>query len=72
MAVAAIRRRLQQLVTAQVEHLTSIRRHIRYHRSRGRWPEPDDTSSRAHRWYGATVNRTLAERRAHTRHAEKG
>ncbi|MFF3512663.1 hypothetical protein [Streptomyces sp. NPDC002573] len=34
---------------------------IRSDRSRGRWLEPDDYSSRAHRWYGESVTRTLAD-----------
>ena len=36
---------------------------IRADRSKGRWPEPDDNSSRAHRWYCATITEALAGRR---------
>lgn len=40
---------------------------IRAERSKGRWPEPDDHSGRAHRWYGATVARALEGRRGYRR-----
>ncbi|MFB7596905.1 helix-turn-helix transcriptional regulator [Streptomyces sp. NPDC056160] len=38
---------------------------IRADRSKGRWPEPDDCSGRAHRWYGSTVAQALAGRRGY-------
>ncbi|GAA3048268.1 helix-turn-helix transcriptional regulator [Streptomyces glomeratus] len=62
----------RRLYTArEIEALTGITAAtIRSDRSRGRWPEPDDTSGRAHRWYGATVTQTLAGRRAYHKAAE--
>ncbi|MER5559687.1 hypothetical protein ABT071_13885 [Streptomyces sp. NPDC002506] len=30
-----------------------------------RWPAPDDTSQRAHRWYGRTVSEELKRRQAY-------
>jgi predicted DNA-binding transcriptional regulator AlpA len=57
----------RRLYTArEIEQLTGITAAtIRADRSKGRWPEPDDTSSRAHRWYGATVAQALEGRRAY-------
>ncbi|MFJ8931564.1 hypothetical protein ACIRLA_33775 [Streptomyces sp. NPDC102364] len=40
---------------------------IRADRSKGRWPAPDDTSGRAHRWYGKTVMTAVNARRAYGR-----
>ncbi|MBP2583383.1 hypothetical protein J3A78_003861 [Streptomyces sp. PvR006] len=38
---------------------------IRADRSKGRWPAPDNTEGRAHRWYGATALQALADRRGY-------
>jgi predicted DNA-binding transcriptional regulator AlpA len=43
---------------------------IRADRSRGRWPAPDDTGGRAHRWYGKTVTTALTTRRGYHRSTE--
>ncbi|WDO05545.1 hypothetical protein ME763_07695 [Streptomyces murinus] len=52
----------------EIEQLTGITAAtIRADRSKGRWPEPDDSSSRAHRWYGATVTKVLSGRRGYRR-----
>ncbi|WDO09940.1 hypothetical protein ME763_32135 [Streptomyces murinus] len=57
----------RRLYTArEIEQLTGVTTGtIRADRSRGRWPAPDDRSSRAHRWYGATVTKALAGRRGY-------
>ncbi|MGV4984533.1 helix-turn-helix transcriptional regulator [Streptomyces sp. NRAIS4] len=59
----------RRLYTArEIEQLTGITAAtIRADRSKGRWPGPDDTSTRAHRWYGATVTEALAARRGYHR-----
>ncbi|MGA5486685.1 hypothetical protein ACPCK1_02790 [Streptomyces pseudogriseolus] len=36
---------------------------IRADRTRGRWPDPDDTSGGVNRWTGATATKALAARR---------
>lgn len=52
----------------EIEQLTGITAAtIRAERSKGHWPAPDDTSSRAHRWYGATVSQALSKRRGYHR-----
>ncbi|WP_435251694.1 helix-turn-helix transcriptional regulator [Streptomyces tendae] len=58
-----------RLYTAkEIEQLTGVTAAtIRADRHKGRWPAPDDTSSRAHRWTGATVAQALAGRRAYRR-----
>ncbi|MFE6362959.1 helix-turn-helix transcriptional regulator [Streptomyces sp. NPDC057806] len=43
---------------------------IRADRAKGRWPAPDDTSSRAHRWKGETVTQALAGRRPYRKAAD--
>ncbi|MEU3520309.1 hypothetical protein ABZ770_34430 [Streptomyces sp. NPDC006654] len=55
----------RRLYTArEIETLTGITAAtIRADRSKGRWPAADDTTGRAHRWYGATVTGVLAGRR---------
>ncbi|AEW94612.1 MULTISPECIES: hypothetical protein [Streptomycetaceae] len=40
---------------------------INSERSRGNWPPADDTTGRAHRWYGQTVAAALKGRRAYQR-----
>lgn len=40
---------------------------IRADQSKGRWPEPDDTTGGANRWYGSTVKAALAGRRSYRR-----
>ncbi|WP_435252051.1 hypothetical protein [Streptomyces tendae] len=40
---------------------------IRADRSRGRWPDPDDTQDGVNRWYGSTVTEALGKRRAYRR-----
>ncbi|MEV5368990.1 hypothetical protein [Streptomyces albogriseolus] len=40
---------------------------IRADLSRGRWPEPDDTTGGVNRWTGTTVTATLANRRGYRR-----
>lgn len=59
----------RRLYTArEIEALTGVKTAtIRADRTRGRWPEPDDDSERAHRWYGATVTRALSGRRGYRR-----
>ncbi|MFE7128945.1 hypothetical protein [Streptomyces sp. NPDC057617] len=32
-----------------------------------RWPEPDDTSETANRWFGATITKALKDRRSYGR-----
>ncbi|MFJ6730010.1 helix-turn-helix transcriptional regulator [Streptomyces sp. NPDC091281] len=57
---------------AEIENLTGVTSAtIRADRARDRWPAPDDESDRAHRWYGATVNQSLAGRRAYRRSAQQ-
>ncbi|MFD4258219.1 hypothetical protein ACFWR9_11460 [Streptomyces sp. NPDC058534] len=60
-----------RLYTAtEIEALTGITAAtIRADRNKGRWPAPDDTHGRAHRWTGATVTQALAGRRAYRRAA---
>ncbi|WP_432169075.1 helix-turn-helix transcriptional regulator [Streptomyces sp. 1222.5] len=62
----------RRLYTArEIEQLTGITSAtIRADRSKGRWPEPDDRSGRAHRWYGATIQQSLSTRRGYRRNAE--
>ncbi|MFF8406924.1 helix-turn-helix transcriptional regulator [Streptomyces sp. NPDC015684] len=57
----------RRLYTArEIEQLTGVTSAaIRADRSKGRWPEPDDRSGRAHRWYGASVTAALAGRRGY-------
>ncbi|MGP4085476.1 helix-turn-helix transcriptional regulator [Streptomyces sp. KR55] len=59
----------RRLYTAkEIEALTGVTAAtIRAERSKGHWPPADDTSSRAHRWYGATITTALAGRRAYRR-----
>lgn len=59
----------RRLYTAKdIEALTGLTAGtIRADRAKGRWPEPDDTEGRAHRWYGATVARALEGRRTYRR-----
>lgn len=61
----------RRLYTArEIENLTGITAAtIRADRTKGRWPAPDDTSSRAHRWYGITVTEALAGRRGYRKNA---
>ncbi|WP_411140262.1 hypothetical protein [Streptomyces sp. x-80] len=40
---------------------------IRADRTRGRWPEPDDTEGGVNRWYGSTATAALANRRGYRR-----
>lgn len=40
---------------------------IRADRTRGRWPEPDDTDGGVNRWYGATATEALGGRRGYRR-----
>ncbi|MFI5973532.1 helix-turn-helix transcriptional regulator [Streptomyces sp. NPDC051452] len=55
----------------EIENLTGITAAtIRADRSKGRWPAPDDESSRAHRWYGATITKALVGRRAYRKSDE--
>ncbi|MEU5111694.1 hypothetical protein AB0G64_09360 [Streptomyces longwoodensis] len=42
---------------------------IRADRSRGRWPEPDDTSDGVNRWRGSTAAQALEGRRSYRRTA---
>lgn len=58
---------LRRLYTArEIEDVTGIKAAtIRADVSKGRWPAPDDASSRAHRWAGATINNALQGRRAY-------
>ncbi|MET8475408.1 hypothetical protein ABZY90_19670 [Streptomyces sp. NPDC006422] len=59
----------RRLYTArEIEEATGITAAtIRADRSRGRWPAPDDTSGRAHRWYGQTVTEAVEGRRGYHR-----
>jgi hypothetical protein len=43
---------------------------IRADRTRGRWPEPDDTTGGVNRWYGRTAAKALEKRRGYRRGAE--
>lgn len=62
----------RRLYTArEIETLTGITAAtIRADRSKGRWPAADDNSSRARRWYGATITKALADRRAYRKTQE--
>ncbi|MFI8531079.1 hypothetical protein ACIGMX_12600 [Streptomyces aquilus] len=40
---------------------------IRADRTRGRWPEPDDTENGVNRWLGATATKALQGRRGYRR-----
>ncbi|MGW1796895.1 helix-turn-helix transcriptional regulator [Streptomyces sp. NPDC001984] len=62
----------RRLYTArEIEDLTGITAAtIRAERSKGHWPPADDDSSRAHRWYGATVTQALEGRRGYRRRTE--
>ncbi|MEV5472766.1 helix-turn-helix transcriptional regulator [Streptomyces sp. NPDC052207] len=57
----------RRLYTArEIEDLTGVSAAtIRADRSKGRWPAPDDTSNRAHRWLGAAVSKALEGRRGY-------
>ncbi|AEW94617.1 MULTISPECIES: hypothetical protein [Streptomycetaceae] len=59
----------QRLYTAQeIEAATGIKAAtIRADRSRGRWPDPDDTEHGAQRWSGRAVSAVLATRRGYRR-----
>ncbi|MFI7014399.1 helix-turn-helix transcriptional regulator [Streptomyces sp. NPDC050164] len=59
----------RRLYTArEIEALTGVTAAtIRADQSRDRWPAPDDTSTRAHRWYGETVTAALTARRGYRR-----
>jgi predicted DNA-binding transcriptional regulator AlpA len=61
-----------RLYTArEIETLTGVTAAtIRADVTRGRWPAPDDTSQRAHRWYGETVTTALTARRGYRRGTE--
>jgi predicted DNA-binding transcriptional regulator AlpA len=61
-----------RLYTArEIEDLTGITAAtIRAERSKDRWPAPDDTEGRAHRWTGATITQALAGRRAYRKSSE--
>ncbi|MFF4369643.1 helix-turn-helix transcriptional regulator [Streptomyces sp. NPDC001594] len=63
-----------RLYTAkEIEAATGIKpATIRADVKKGRWPAADDTSERAHRWLGATVNEAVAKRRAYRRTADAG
>jgi predicted DNA-binding transcriptional regulator AlpA len=65
----AVRLEPRRLYTArEIEAATGIKAAtIRADQNRDRWPAPDDTSSRAHRWTGATVNKVIADRRGYHR-----
>ncbi|MGW7085032.1 hypothetical protein ACWGH2_16290 [Streptomyces sp. NPDC054871] len=56
-----------RLYTArEIETLTGITAGtIRADRTKKRWPAPDDTSGRAHRWYGKTVTTAVNARRSY-------
>ncbi|MFD4343425.1 helix-turn-helix transcriptional regulator [Streptomyces coelicoflavus] len=43
---------------------------IRADRHKDRWPAPDDTANRAHRWKGSTVAQALTGRRAYRKGQE--
>ncbi|KJK40239.1 hypothetical protein UK15_07765 [Streptomyces variegatus] len=62
----------RRLYTArEIEALTGVTAAtIRADVTRGRWPAPDDTAQRAHRWYGETVTTALTARRGYRRSAE--
>ena len=62
----------RRLYTArEIEALTGVTAAtIRADVTRGRWPAPDDTSERAHRWSGETVTTALTARRGYRRSTE--
>ncbi|MCX4575627.1 hypothetical protein OHB41_21025 [Streptomyces sp. NBC_01571] len=62
----------RRLYTAkEIEALTGVTAAtIRADVSKDRWPAPDDTSGRAHRWYGETVTTALTRRRGYRRSPE--
>ncbi|MFA3872627.1 helix-turn-helix transcriptional regulator [Streptomyces sp. MMCC 100] len=62
-----------RLYTAKdIEQLTGITAAtIRADRHKDRWPALDDTTSRAHRWTGATVAQALEGRRAYRKTEER-
>lgn len=62
----------RRLYTArEIEALTGVTAAtIRADITRGRWPAPDDTAQRAHRWYGTTVTAALTARRGYRRSTE--
>lgn len=50
----------------EIEAVTGIKpATVRADVNKGRWPAPDDTSTRANRWLGATVTEAVAKRRAY-------
>jgi predicted DNA-binding transcriptional regulator AlpA len=57
----------RRLYTAkEIEALTGVTAAtIRADVSKNRWPAADDTSARAHRWYGATITQALEGRRGY-------
>ncbi|MEV5607000.1 hypothetical protein [Streptomyces sp. NPDC052225] len=59
----------RRLYTArEIEEATGVTAAtIRADRSKGRWPAPDDTSGRAHRWTGKTVMTAVSARRSYGR-----
>ncbi|MGW6297165.1 helix-turn-helix transcriptional regulator [Streptomyces sp. NPDC055058] len=61
-----------RLYTAkEIEQLTGITAAtIRADRAKDRWPAPDDTHGRAHRWKGSTITSALAGRRTYRRTQE--
>lgn len=62
----------RRLYTArEIEALTGITAAtIRAERSKGHWPDADDTSQRAHRWTGQTVMTVMTGRRGYRRSTE--
>ncbi|MEU7400726.1 hypothetical protein [Streptomyces sp. NPDC044948] len=56
-----------RLYTAkEIEQLAGITAAtIRADRHKGRWPAPDDTQGRAHRWKGSTITQALQGRRTY-------
>ncbi|MFF7610731.1 helix-turn-helix transcriptional regulator [Streptomyces lavendulae] len=56
-----------RLYTAkEIEAATGIKpATIRADVNKGRWPAPDDTTSRANRWLGTTVTEAVAKRRGY-------
>ncbi|MFZ3569434.1 helix-turn-helix transcriptional regulator [Streptomyces sp. BH034] len=62
----------RRLYTArEIEETTGVTAAtIRADVSKGRWPAPDDTSGRAHRWYGQTVMTAVNARRGYRRSTE--
>jgi predicted DNA-binding transcriptional regulator AlpA len=55
---------------ADIEEATGIKRSsIRAAKSRGAWPDPDNTTGRADRWFGRTVTAALANRRGYRHRA---